>query len=60
MLDKYDEITKTTSMARTTGYSTAMAVRMLAKGMYTTKGVSPPEFVGKNHDCVKFILEGLK
>jgi hypothetical protein len=36
-----------------------MAVRMLAKGLYNEKGIVVPEFIGKNHECVKFILDGL-
>jgi len=60
LIDRYDDSTKTLSMARTTGYTATMAVRMLADGMYSTRGLSVPEYIGRNPDCVKFILEGLK
>jgi len=60
LYDRLDEETHTHSMARTTGYTATMAVRMLAKGMYKEKGISPPEYIGKNSDCVKFILGGLE
>jgi lysine 6-dehydrogenase len=60
MLDKYDPATDTHSMARTTGYAATMAVRMLAEGLYDRKGVSPPEFIGRDEKCVTFILEGLE
>lgn len=59
LFDSYDPDTKVHSMARTTGYSATMALRMLAKGLYTRKGVSAPEFIGKNKACVDFLLEGL-
>jgi saccharopine dehydrogenase-like NADP-dependent oxidoreductase len=59
LLDKYDAPTKTHSMARTTGYTATVAARMLAKGLYDQKGISPPEFVGRYQECVDFMLEGL-
>lgn len=59
LLDKYDAPTKTHSMARTTGYTATVAARMLAKGLYHQKGISPPEFVGRYQECVDFMLEGL-
>lgn len=60
LFDSYDPITKVHSMARTTGYAATMALRMLAKGLYTRKGVSASEFVGKHKACVEFLLEGLE
>jgi len=60
LYDMLDKETSTHSMARTTGYTATMAVRMLANGLYKEKGISPPEFIGKNSECVKFILDGLK
>jgi saccharopine dehydrogenase-like NADP-dependent oxidoreductase len=60
LVDRYDEITETSSMARTTGYTATMAVRLLANGMYTHKGLSVPEQIGKHPECVEFILNGLK
>lgn len=59
LLDRYDQATKTTSMARTTGYTCTAAVRMVAKGLYTRKGISPPEFVGREKGCWAFIREEL-
>ncbi|MBU1012322.1 MAG: saccharopine dehydrogenase NADP-binding domain-containing protein [Bacteroidetes bacterium] len=59
LLDYYDPETKTHSMARTTGYTATMAVRMIASGHYTKKGVSAPEFIGQHKECVNFLLEGL-
>jgi lysine 6-dehydrogenase len=59
LLDRYDPATATTSMARTTGYTCTAAVRMVAKGLYTRKGVSPPEFVGQAPGCWAFIRQEL-
>ncbi len=59
LFDEYCPETKVHSMARTTGYTATMAIRMLAEGHYNEKGIIVPEFIGKNHACVKFILDGL-
>jgi lysine 6-dehydrogenase len=60
LLDRYDTQTGTHSMARTTGYAATMAIRMLAAGLYERGGVSPPEFVGRDEECVAFMLKGLE
>jgi len=59
LFDRADPATKTHSMARTTGYTATVAARMLAQGLYTEKGISPPELVGRFDECVEFMLEGL-
>lgn len=59
LLDTYDPETDTISMARTTGYTATVALRMIAEGLYTRKGISPPEYVGKHPECVAFIKKGL-
>jgi len=60
LFDKYDPVTRIHSMARTTGYSATVALRMIASGLYTRKGISVPEFVGRQPECVDFMLRGLK
>ncbi len=60
LLDRYDPVTATHSMARTTGYAATMAIRMLAAGLYDQTGISPPEFVGRDEKCVTFMLKGLE
>jgi saccharopine dehydrogenase-like NADP-dependent oxidoreductase len=60
LLDRYDRVTRTTSMARTTGYTCAAAVRLLAAGLYPRKGISPPEFVGRQEGCWEFIRKDLE
>lgn len=59
LFDSYDPETRVHSMARTTGYTGTMAVRMVANGMYDRKGITPPEFIGQKKNCVDFILKGL-
>lgn len=60
LLDRYDPQTKTSSMARTTGYTCTAALNLILQGMFTDKGVFPPELVGKNKACVDFILQYLE
>ena len=60
LFDRYDTATNVHSMARTTGYTATMALRMVAAGLYDRKGVSAPEYIGSCSSCVRFILDGLK
>lgn len=60
LLDRYDPVTRTTSMARTTGYTATMAARLLAGGLWEQPGIIPPELIGRNPECVRFILAGLR
>lgn len=59
LLDNYDEATGVHSMARTTGYTATMALRLLSRGLYSEKGIIAPEFIGKDKKCVEFMLAGL-
>lgn len=58
--DEYDPISKIHSMARTTGYTASVALRMIDKQLYTKSGVCFPEYLGKNQQIVDFMLSGLK
>jgi lysine 6-dehydrogenase len=60
LLDRHDSSTNTHSMARTTGYTATLVLRMIARGLYKRKGVSAPEFMGQQPECVDFMLRGLK
>ena len=51
LLDKYDEETQTTSMARTTGYTCAIVARQVIRGLFSHKGICPPEFIGQVAGC---------
>jgi len=59
LLDRYDRATKTTSMARTTGYTCTATVRLVAAGRFTRIGIAPPEFVGREEGCWEFIRKDL-
>jgi saccharopine dehydrogenase-like NADP-dependent oxidoreductase len=59
LVDRYDRATGTTSMARTTGYTCTAAVRMVARRLFTRKGVSPPELVGREAACYEFVMAEL-
>lgn len=60
LLDRFDATTKSHSMARTTGYTATMILRMIARGLYDRKGLSAPEFIGRRPACVRFLLDGLR
>ncbi|MFP4081392.1 MAG: saccharopine dehydrogenase C-terminal domain-containing protein [Candidatus Aminicenantes bacterium] len=60
LLDRYDGTRQIHSMARTTGYTATVALRMASEGLYTRKGISPPEYIGQKPQCVEFMLKGLK
>ncbi len=60
LYDEYDPKTQTSSMARTTGYTATAAANMFLKGLFTEKGVFPPELIGKHEACFNFILGYLK
>ncbi|MBN2347080.1 MAG: saccharopine dehydrogenase family protein [Candidatus Aminicenantes bacterium] len=59
LLDRFDESSGVHSMARTTGYTATAAVRLLARGMYSRKGIIAPEFIGEEPPCVEFLLKEL-
>jgi lysine 6-dehydrogenase len=60
LYDEYDAATQTSSMSRTTGYTCTAALNLLAKGMFTKKGVFPPELVSSDEACFRFILNYLE
>ena len=60
LLDYYDNETKISSMARTTGYTCTAAVELIAKKLFDEKGVFPPELVGKHKNCFDFVVGYLK
>jgi saccharopine dehydrogenase-like NADP-dependent oxidoreductase len=60
LYDRYCSQTDINSMARTTGYTATSVVRLIAEGLYTHKGVSPPEFIGKHPECVAYLQSKLE
>jgi saccharopine dehydrogenase-like NADP-dependent oxidoreductase len=59
LLDRFDQKTGMTSMARTTGYTCTAMVNAIAEGLFTEPGLSPPEIVGRNEACYDFIFDYL-
>lgn len=59
LLDRFDTNTGTTSMARTTGYTCAIVARQILKGMFTRKGICPPEYLGATPGCYEDLLSEL-
>ncbi len=60
LYDEYDQKTNTSSMARTTGYTATAAANLFLEGLFTEKGVFPPELVGRHEPCFHYFLSYLK
>jgi saccharopine dehydrogenase-like NADP-dependent oxidoreductase len=58
LLDRYDRPTRTTAMARTTGYTCTIVARQVLDGLFTRPGINPPEFVGRETACFEDLLKG--
>ena len=58
--DRTDRESGTSSMARTTGYTATAAIRLLVDGLYQQKGISPPEFLGRQAACCDRIFADLE
>ena len=59
LLDRYDAVSDTTSMARTTAYPCAIGARLLAAGRVGRAGVIPPELLAKEKGVVDHVLKEL-
>ena len=51
LYDEYDPPTSTPSMARTTGYTCTAVAQLVLNSVYSQRGISPPEFVGRFGGC---------
>ncbi len=60
LYDEYCPKTQTSSMARTTGYTATAAANLFLDGLFSEKGVFPPELVGKHEVCFNYFMEYLK
>lgn len=56
LIDYFDTETKTTSMARTTGFPAAIIARMILNGEFKQAGVFPPEVISENDTLFKNLL----
>ena len=60
LLDRTDERTGASSMARTTGYTCTAAARLVIEGRFARAGICPPEYVGADEACFERVLADLK
>jgi lysine 6-dehydrogenase len=60
LYDEYCQETQTSSMARTTGYTATAVANLFFEGLFTEKGIFPPELIGKHEACFNYILSYLK
>jgi len=60
LYDVYDAASKMSSMSRTTGYTCTASLQLIMDGMFTEKGVFPPELVGKHEHCFRFVIDYLE
>ncbi|MBU8892346.1 MAG: saccharopine dehydrogenase NADP-binding domain-containing protein [Bacteroidales bacterium] len=59
LFDRYDKKTETTSMARTTGYTSTAIANLFINGKIKYKGICPPEYIGVDKKNFEFILNYL-
>ncbi|NVO03293.1 MAG: saccharopine dehydrogenase NADP-binding domain-containing protein [Bacteroidetes bacterium] len=60
LYDEFDPKQMLSSMARTTGFTGTAGAELILNGLFTEKGVFPPELVGKHENCFNFVLDYLK
>ena len=60
LYDEYCHDTQTSSMARTTGFTATAAANLFLDGLFSEKGVFPPELVGKHKACFNYFLSYLE
>ena len=59
LFDRRDPATGFSSMARTTGFPAAAAVRLVLTGRFGRKGVLPPEFIGADEAAFRAVMDDL-
>ncbi|MFT7589348.1 MAG: lysine 6-dehydrogenase [Limisphaerales bacterium] len=60
LLDRYDAVSNTSSMSRTTGFTCTGVARLIINGQYKHAGISPPEYIGKDENCFRTLLKHLE
>lgn len=58
--DEYDPAEKLSSMARTTGFTGTAGAELILNKLFAEKGIFPPELVGRNENCFKYVMGYLK
>lgn len=59
LLDYFDEETGFSSMSRTTGFPCTIVARQMIKGRYKNPGVNPPEYLGKDKELFRLVMDEL-
>lgn len=59
LLDRFDPKSGMSAMSRTTGYTCTSVVQLVAGGIYSEKGISPPEYIGMDERRFSSIEEYL-
>ncbi|MFK2819021.1 saccharopine dehydrogenase C-terminal domain-containing protein [Flavobacteriaceae sp. LMIT009] len=59
LYDEYCHDTQVSSMSRTTGYTATAAANLFLEGLFSEKGVFPPELVGKHEECFNYFMNYL-
>lgn len=60
LFDRFNRKTGLSSMARTTGYLCTAVANLVLEGKFQEKGISPPEYVGRQANCFKLIMRYLR
>ena len=60
LFDTGDRAAGITSMARVTGYTCTAVARLVLENRFVRKGISPPEYVGKEAGCLPAVLQCLQ
>jgi saccharopine dehydrogenase-like NADP-dependent oxidoreductase len=59
LYDEFNLESRTSSMARTTGYTATASINLILENLWNDYGVFPPEMVGVKPECIQFILQYL-
>ena len=59
LYDEFNLESRTSSMARTTGYTATASINLILENLWNDYGVFPPEMVGAKPECIQFILQYL-
>lgn len=60
LLDSFDRASMSTSMSRTTALPCTIVSRMILAGQITQVGVLPPELIGQQEGCLRFVMSELE
>ncbi|MDP6458642.1 MAG: saccharopine dehydrogenase C-terminal domain-containing protein [Candidatus Bathyarchaeota archaeon] len=60
LLDRFNQKTQVTAMARTTAYTASIVAGMVSNGMVKGPGVIPPERLGMDHEFIQGLMTELE